>query len=177
MVRLLALTALALIGNAIGLIVAAVILEDLTLNGAAFFVDVGIFTLAYVILQPLAVKMAFQHSATLAGGSALLATLVALIVTDYLSDGLSITGVVTWLLADAHRLDRQRARQPPAPAGAVQEGLGADRPPDGIVLDAPPPRVNATGGPPPRGLTVLAEPERRQSYERISTTVSSGSYT
>ncbi len=97
--RLLATTVLALLGNAIGLIVAAVVLEDMTLSGAAFVVEVLIFTAAFVILQPLAVKLAWQHSSTLAGGSALFATLAALIVADFLSDGMSITGVVTWLLA------------------------------------------------------------------------------
>jgi putative membrane protein len=97
--RLIATTVLALIGNALGLIVAAAVLDDLTLSGAAFVVEVVIFTVAYVILQPLAVKTTWRQSSTLAGGSALLATLAALIVTDVLSDGLSITGVVTWLLA------------------------------------------------------------------------------
>jgi putative membrane protein len=98
-VRLVAITVLALIGNAIGLIVAAAILDDMTLNGAAFLLDVVVFTLAFVIVQPLAVKTALRHSSTLAGGSALLATLIALIVSDVLSDGLSISGVTTWLLA------------------------------------------------------------------------------
>ncbi len=99
MVRLLARTVLALIGDAVGMIVAAAILDDMTLNGSAFVVAVAIFTLAYVVVQPLTVKLALRHSTTLAGGSALLATLIALIVTDLLSDGLSITGAVTWLLA------------------------------------------------------------------------------
>jgi uncharacterized membrane protein YvlD (DUF360 family) len=97
--RFLATTALALIGNAVGLIVAAAVLEDMTLSAAAFLVEAGIFTLTFVIVQPLAVKTALKQSSTLAGGSALLATLAALIVTDVLSDGMSITGVVTWLLA------------------------------------------------------------------------------
>jgi hypothetical protein len=97
-VRLVAITVLALIGNAIGIIVAAAVLDDMTLNGAAFVIDIVMFTLAFVVLQPLAVKMALRHS-TLAGGSALLATLVALIVSDLLSDGLSISGVTTWVLA------------------------------------------------------------------------------
>ncbi len=97
--RLVALTVLALIGNAIGIIVAAAILDDMTLNGAAFIVDVAIFTVTFVIVQPLTVKTALRHSSTLAGGSALLATLIALIVSDLLSDGLSISGATTWLLA------------------------------------------------------------------------------
>jgi putative membrane protein len=99
MMRLIATTVLALIGNAIGLIVAAAVLEDMTLSGAAFVVEVVIFTLTYVIVQPLAVKTTLRRSSTLAGGSALLATLAALIVADVLSDGMSITGVATWLLA------------------------------------------------------------------------------
>ena len=97
--RFVATTVLALLGNAIGLIVAAVMLEDMTLSGAAFVVEVVIFTAAFVILQPLAVKLAWQHSSALAGGSALFATLAALVVTDVLSDGMSLSGVVTWLLA------------------------------------------------------------------------------
>ena len=99
MVRFLATTTLALIGDAIGLIVAAVLLDDMTLNGAAFVIAVVIFTLAFVILQPLVIKMAITHSSALAGGSALIATLVALIITDVFSDGLSISGVGTWVLA------------------------------------------------------------------------------
>jgi hypothetical protein len=97
--RLVAVTVIALIGNAIGIIVAAAILDDMTLNGAAFVVDVVIFTLTFVIVQPLAIKTAVRHSSTLAGGSALVATLIALIVSDLLSDGLSISGATTWLLA------------------------------------------------------------------------------
>lgn len=99
MVRFLATTALALIGNAIGMIVAALVLDDMALDGAAFIVAVAIFTLTFVIIQPFTVKMALRYSAALAGGSALVATLIALIVTDVLSDGLSISGVVTWVLA------------------------------------------------------------------------------
>jgi putative membrane protein len=98
-VRLVATTVLALIGNAIGIIVAAAVLDDMTLNGAAFFLDLVIFTLTYVLVQPLMVKIALRHSSTLAGGSALMATLIALIVSDVLSDGLSISGATTWLLA------------------------------------------------------------------------------
>ena len=99
MVRFLAVTALALIGNALGLIVAAWLLDDMELNGAAFVIAVGIFTLAYIILQPLVLKMALRYVEALRGGTALVSTLVALIVTDLLSDGLSISGATTWILA------------------------------------------------------------------------------
>jgi putative membrane protein len=98
-VRLVAVTVLALIGNAIGIIVAAALLDDMTLNGAAFVIDLVIFTLTFVVVQPLMVKIALRHSSMLAGGSALMATLIALIMSDVLSDGLSISGATTWLLA------------------------------------------------------------------------------
>jgi putative membrane protein len=98
-VRLVAVVVLALLGNAIGIIVAAAILDDMTLNGPAFVLDVMIFTLTFVIVQPLAIKTALLHSATMAGGSAFFATLIALIVADVLSDGLSISGATTWLFA------------------------------------------------------------------------------
>jgi putative membrane protein len=97
--RLVAVTVLALIGNAIGIIAAAAILDDVTLTGAAFVVDVAVFTLTFVIIQPLIIKTTLQHSSTLAGGSALVATLIGLIVSDLVSDGLSISGATTWVLA------------------------------------------------------------------------------
>lgn len=91
--------ALSLGGNAIGLIVAAVILDDMSLNGAAFFIAVGIFTLSRLILQPLVIKISMKHATALGGSSALISTLAALIITDLISSGLSISGFVTWLLA------------------------------------------------------------------------------
>jgi len=69
------------------------------LDASAFILDLLIFTVAFIVLQPLAIKMTLRHSSALAGGSALIATLAALIVTDVLSDGLSISGVGTWVLA------------------------------------------------------------------------------
>jgi hypothetical protein len=99
MARFLATTTLALIGSALGLIVAAAVLDDMSLSASAFLLDVVIFTAAFVVLHPLIMKMALRHSSALVGGSALIATLVALIVTDVLSDGLSISGVGTWVLA------------------------------------------------------------------------------
>jgi hypothetical protein len=98
-VRFLAVTALALIGSAIGLIIADVLLDDMSLSASAFILDVVIFTVAFVVLHPLVMKIALTHSSALIGGSALIATLFALIVTDVLSDGLSISGFGTWVLA------------------------------------------------------------------------------
>jgi hypothetical protein len=99
MVRMLISIALTLAGNALGLIVASLVLDDFALEVDGFFIALGIFTLSVVILRPLIVKMSMKHATALGGSSALISTLVALIITDLVSDGLSISGFVTWLLA------------------------------------------------------------------------------
>ena len=99
MVRFLASVAVHLIANAVGLIVAATVLDDMTLNASAFIIDVAIFTAVEVIAQPLVQKSALQHSNALLGSSALVASLVALVVTSWISDGLQISGALTWVLA------------------------------------------------------------------------------
>jgi putative membrane protein len=98
MIRMLISVGLKLLANAVGLLVAAWVLEDMTLNGAAFVIALAIFTLALVILQ-LIVKIAMKHSQALMGGTALVSTLVGLILTTLISDGLSISGLTTWVLA------------------------------------------------------------------------------
>ena len=99
MVRMLISIGIRLAASAVGLIIAAAVLDDMKLNGAAFVIAVAIFTVAEVILQPLITKIAMQNARALMGGTALVTTLVGLIITDLISDGLSITGFVTWLLA------------------------------------------------------------------------------
>ena len=50
-------------------------------------------------LQPFLTELALSKAAALRGGVALVATLVALIVTELVTDGLEITGAVTWIEA------------------------------------------------------------------------------
>ena len=58
-----------------------------------------IFTVVYVVLQPFLAVQLRRYGAGALGAVALIATLVSLIVTDVFSDGLSITGVLGWILA------------------------------------------------------------------------------
>jgi uncharacterized membrane protein YvlD (DUF360 family) len=51
------------------------------------------------VLQPLIEKIGDERAWIISAGSALITTLVALLLTDLLSDGLSIDGIVTWILA------------------------------------------------------------------------------
>ena len=99
MVRTLIKVGLTIAGNAIGLLVAAVLLDDVNLDGAAFILAVVIFTVAELILEPLIEKMVTEHAERLRIFTSLVTTFLALLVTDLISDGLDIEGATTWLLA------------------------------------------------------------------------------
>ena len=99
MIRFLVRTLIALVANAIGLIMAAVVLDDVRLNVASFVVAVVIFTAVFVLLQPFLAVQLRRMGPGMLGAVSLIATLVSLIVTDLLTDGLSISGVLTWILA------------------------------------------------------------------------------
>lgn len=99
MIRLLVRTLIALVANAVGLIVAALVLDDVHLDATSFVVAVVIFTIVFALLQPFLVVQFRRMGSGVIGAVALIATLVSLIVTDLLTDGLSIRGVTTWILA------------------------------------------------------------------------------
>jgi uncharacterized membrane protein YvlD (DUF360 family) len=98
-IRFLVRTLIALVANAIGLIMAAVVLDDVRLNVASFVVAVVIFTAVFVLLQPFLAVQLRRMGPGMLGAVSLIATLVSLIVTVLLTDGLSISGVLTWILA------------------------------------------------------------------------------
>jgi uncharacterized membrane protein YvlD (DUF360 family) len=98
-IRLLVRTLIALVANAVGLIVAAAVLDKMSLDATGFVIAVVIFTIVYALIQPFLVVQLRRYGAAVLGGVALIATLVALIITDLLSDGFSISGVLTWVLA------------------------------------------------------------------------------
>lgn len=99
MVRFLVSTLISILASAVGLIVAAAILDDMSINGSAFFVAVLIFTGVTALAGPFIAKSAMKNDSALLGAVALVSTLVGLIVTHLVSDGLSITGLTTWILA------------------------------------------------------------------------------
>ena len=99
MIRFLIRVALLIVGNAIGLLVANWVLDDMELDAGSFIVALLIFTGVAVIAQPLLRQMAIKSVEALQGATALVTVFVALLVTDLLSDGLSISGAWTWVLA------------------------------------------------------------------------------
>ncbi len=87
------------IANAVGLIVAAWLLDDVDLSGSAFLIAVAVFTGVEILAQPLIIKIGWKYARPLTGASALVATFVALVVTAIVTDGLQIRGATAWLLA------------------------------------------------------------------------------
>ena len=99
MIRLAARTVINLLSNGVALVVAAVALERMTLDWTALLVAAAIFTVVELLISPLIRQTALTKAPALLGSSALVATLVALVVTTLITDGMKISGLGTWLLA------------------------------------------------------------------------------
>lgn len=99
MVRLLISVLIHLAANAVGLLIAASILDDMSVTSGAFIIAVVIFTGVEAIAGPLIRQIAIRNANALLGSTALVTTLVGLVITAVVSDGLEIHGVTTWVLA------------------------------------------------------------------------------
>jgi putative membrane protein len=97
-IRLLVRTVIALASNAVGLIVAAAVLDEVSLDVTGFLVAVVVFTVVFALLQPFLLVQLRGSGAAILGGVALIATLISLIVTVLVTDGLSIDGLSGWIL-------------------------------------------------------------------------------
>jgi uncharacterized membrane protein YvlD (DUF360 family) len=97
-IRLIVRTIVALAATAVGLLVAAALLDGFHLNATGFIVAVIVFTIVFALMQPFLVAQLRGRGTGLLGGVALIATLIALIVTVLFTDGLDIDGVTDWIL-------------------------------------------------------------------------------
>jgi uncharacterized membrane protein YvlD (DUF360 family) len=99
MIRFLVRTLVMVVANAVGLLVAAAILDKMTVDASGFIIAVVIFTLALALMIPFMASQLRRAGSAALGGVALIATLISLIITDLLSDGFTIEGITTWILA------------------------------------------------------------------------------
>jgi uncharacterized membrane protein YvlD (DUF360 family) len=88
-----------LVANAVGLVVAASILDGMSLNWEGLLWATLIYTVVFALMQPFLALQARRRATPLLGGVALIASLVGLIVANVISDGLNISGVGTWIAA------------------------------------------------------------------------------
>ena len=99
MIRLIVRTAIALAGNAVGLIVASLVLDGFDIDATGFITALIIFTVAVALMTPFLANMMRRNRSSSAalGGVSLIATFVALLITTLITDGLSISGIGTWI--------------------------------------------------------------------------------
>lgn len=97
--RMLASIVVSLVVSAVALAVAALVLDGFDVSTVTFPVLVIEFA-AILLIARLALETVIdRHAHILSSFVGLIGAFVALVVTDLVSDGLSISGVSTWILA------------------------------------------------------------------------------
>ncbi len=99
MIRFLIHSLLTLLGNAVGLIIAAVFLSGFHIQPLGFIVSVLFFTGVEILLKPFILKMSIKYVPALRGGIALVTTFAGLLLTALFTDGLRIDDLTTWIAA------------------------------------------------------------------------------
>jgi putative membrane protein len=99
MIRILISAVVHLAANAVGLLVAASILDDMSVSADAFVIAVLIFSVVEMVVGPMIRQAAMRNANALLGATSLVVTFVGLLVTSLVSDGLVIEGFDTWALA------------------------------------------------------------------------------
>ncbi|MBO9413160.1 MULTISPECIES: hypothetical protein [Ruegeria] len=82
-----------LAGNAIGLLLAAILLPEFAIRPISFIVVVIVFTLIQWIAEPLILKLGAKRAPAIKGGIALIVTFVGLLLTDLITNGLTVGGI------------------------------------------------------------------------------------
>lgn len=99
MVRFLIGLAISLITAALGILLAAWLLEDFQVEAGGFIVAVVVFTVAQAILSPFIFNVARQYASAILGGIGLVSTFVALLIASLFPGGIRVDGAATWVLA------------------------------------------------------------------------------
>jgi MFS family permease len=83
---------------AIGLLVASAVLDGFSMSALGFIEVAAIYAIVLGLLTPLMQQQAERsRSAMFSGGVGILAVLASLVITDLISDDLTISGVGTWI--------------------------------------------------------------------------------
>jgi hypothetical protein len=99
-IRFLVRSLIFLVSAAVGLLVAAWLVDGVAVTAGGFLVAVVLFAVIQSILTPFLAKVTATNATALLGGVGLLSTFVALWLTTLIGDSLTIDGgVSTWLAA------------------------------------------------------------------------------
>ena len=99
MIRLLVRTLIFFASSAIGLIVADLLLDDMSVSASGFLITLAIFAVLQTVIAPFIARVTARNAAALLGGAGLISTFIALAVATVVGDSLQISGVSTWLVA------------------------------------------------------------------------------
>lgn len=99
MMRMLAVTVLTIIGNALGIWITSLLVPGFTLGARGFTMTVLFFTVAQIILAPLIFKIAVNHMPALRGGIQLVTIFVVLVLTVWFTKALTISGIAAWVVS------------------------------------------------------------------------------
>lgn len=99
MMRFLISTAAHLAGNAVGLLLATLLLDGFTIAPLAFVIVTVIFTAVEVVALPLITRLSMKNMPSLMGGVALVTTFVGLWITSLFVQGMTLGGLANWLAA------------------------------------------------------------------------------
>lgn len=98
MIRFLIRIAIFVVSSVLGLLVASWILDGFNIHASGFIVAVLVFTVVQAVITPFVATMAKRYASAFLGGVGLIATALALYVAQLFPEGLSLSGVVTWVL-------------------------------------------------------------------------------
>jgi hypothetical protein len=99
MMRLLLTTLATIIANAVGLLLAAMLLTGFTIDAVSFVVVLLVFTGVMILAGPLTTKIAITSVPQLRGSVALVTVFIGLKVTEWLMPGFDMGGLSNWLAA------------------------------------------------------------------------------
>jgi hypothetical protein len=97
MIRLLLQTAATVIANAIGLLLAAMMLPGFSIDAVSFIVVLLVFSGVMILAGPLMTKIAITSLPQIRGAVALVTVFVGLKVTEWLMQGFVIGDATNWL--------------------------------------------------------------------------------
>jgi len=99
MIRLLVRTAIFFASSAVGLIVADLLLDNMSVSASGFLITLVVFAVLQSVIAPFFARVTAKNASALLGGVGLISTFVALVIAHAVGDSLQISGVSTWIAA------------------------------------------------------------------------------
>ncbi len=99
MIRFLITALIWFLAAAVGLVVAEALLDGMSIDFWSYLEVVVIFAVLQGVLTPFIMKVGLRSAPALLSAAGLISTFLALLITDVLSSGLSISGADTWVFA------------------------------------------------------------------------------